>query len=509
MSHPATGSIKLISIDWLEVFCREDRVQTMDAQYFIAQGWNVTIRPYGTPQYREMFILNDEYGKPFLEIRRNPYSLKKDMGIFDEGACHIRLSNRVCYQKNPIDKLRNFLLKYNYIYKGLSRIDICSDQYEFDNGMNPQNLVNDVMKEKIWKVRQSAISTHTDDGDDTHRYLTELVNKDEEQQELDAHGKETNKGRKWNSLKWGSQRSAITTKIYNKTLELRTESRDKLYIKDAWFKAGLCDFQKCYYDVTDRKTGEITRKTKMVIVEKGTAIQGEIPLKDVKELQIWRVEFSLRANARKWINKSTNKRLEISLNSFDDYFKLGYMFYLQSEWLFNFVYAAKNSNGDAERKDRCKKIKLFNTKFIENATSYRPSRQTTEEAPTRTEKIIANKLLKIYKEKKKDETKREAQYRKACLIVAGKLLDGLHRSYYLTNDDKKLYNELLASPDPDTNILFDDEADIDVQIEQSKERWKDLMRKAEQEAIRYRSLTYDDKLTNTEQQYITINDLPF
>lgn len=509
MSHPANGSVKLISLDWLEVFCTEDRIQEMNADYFISQGWSVTKRPYGTPQYKEMFTLNDEYNKPYLEIRRNPYSLKKDGGIFELGDCHIRLANRVCYQKKPVDKLRDFLIKYHYKYKNISRVDICSDQYEFDNGMNPQNFVNNIMMEKIWKVRQSIINAHTDDGDDTHRYLTGLIKKDEEQIELDAHGKETNLGRRWNSLKWGSSRSAITTKIYNKTLELRAESRDKLYIKDAWAKAGLCDFQKCTYEVTNRNTGEITKKSKMVIVKKGTAVQGEIPLEQVDELQIWRVEFSIRANGRTWVNKSNDNKFTITLDAIDDYFKLGWMFYTQTAWLFNFVHAAKNLNGEAERKDRCKPIKLFNTKFLENSINYQPSRQTIEDCPTRTEKIIANKLLKIYKEKRKDETRRDAQYRKACLLVAGKLLDGLHRGYYLTNDDKKLYQEMLANPDPDTKLIFDDEADTDIQIEQSRQRWMDLMAKASEEAKRYRALTNDDTLTNPNENYININNLPF
>lgn len=68
-------ALKCINLDWLEVYCIEPTA--MDANYFQNLGWQVNSRVYGTPLMREMFTLLGENGKPFLEIRRNPYSLKK------------------------------------------------------------------------------------------------------------------------------------------------------------------------------------------------------------------------------------------------------------------------------------------------------------------------------------------------------------------------------------------------------------------------------------------------
>lgn len=441
-------SNKLISIDWLEVFCKEPLGACLDANYYKALGWSVTPRDYGTPQYREMFYINDEHGKPFLEIRRNPYSLKSEGGIFDANDCHIRLSNRTCYMPKQIDMLRKFLLNNNYIYKGISRIDICSDQAVFDNGMNPQNLCNDFIKEKIWKVHQSALSSHADDADDSTRYLQELIElfKSYDKLHLSAHGNGHNFGRTWNSIKWGSPRSAISTKIYNKTLELQTESREKLYIKDAWVKQGLCDLQKVGYDVK-QKDGSTVHKSKMVCVEPNSSIPEEIPIEEARLIKIWRVEFSIRSDGRTWVDIEKDKKIELNLTNFDDSYKVAKAFYMMTSWNFQFVWSAFTPQGKAKRKDRCKAIELYNLAWIEEAKKYRPTQPTREENPSRTDKIIANKLLKEYKTISETDTPKDKQYKKACLLIAGGLLQGLHRKFYMSDEDLRLYQQLLSKND--------------------------------------------------------------
>ena len=230
------NKVKCINLDWLSVYCLEPKGVVMNAAYFKALGWTVEEREYGTPQYREKFtLMNGRH--PFLEIERNPYSLKQNGGIFEPESCHIRLANRTLYQPQPVQQLTNFIVKYGYEYKGISRVDVCCDLTIFDNGMKPQDLANKYMKDKIWKVHQSHMAPNTDDGDDTWRIKVHLG----------AHGKETKTGRTWNSLKWGSPKSALSTKLYNKTYELETNT-GKFYIKDTWVKAGLCDLQKVRYE---------------------------------------------------------------------------------------------------------------------------------------------------------------------------------------------------------------------------------------------------------------------
>lgn len=396
------NKVKCINLDWLSVYCLEPKGCVMNAAYYKKLGWSVEEREYGTPQYREKFtLMNGRH--PFLEIERNPYSLKQNGGIFEPESCHIRLANRTLYQPNPVQQLTNFIIKYGYEYKGISRVDVCCDLTIFDNGMKPQDLANKYIKDKIWKVHQSHIAPNTDDGDDSWRIPIHLG----------AHGKETKTGRTWNSLKWGSPKSALSTKLYNKTLELETNT-GKFYIKDAWVKAGLCDLQKVRYEYRNPKTKEIEIRSKQISVVPGTAINQEIPIEEAKKIDVWRVEFSMNSEGRKWIDLGDNHIVDLSLNAFDNLDSLAATFFTCSEWLFCFIYAkwiTKGATRWKERTNRCKKLQLFNTKFLHS--HYKPQRQTEMEDPSRTEKIMMYRLI----QKSKDKNLSEA-YREACHQVA-------------------------------------------------------------------------------------------
>lgn len=203
---------RCVNIDWLEVFASEYTFDqdVRDATYYERLGYKVEQREYGTPQYREMFTIYQN-GFPYIEIRRNPYSLKKHGGIFNDNDCHIRLSNRTCYFLSPIDELRHFMIAHQYEYKSLSRIDICLDFNYFDRGDNPNKVMLDYMSNRISKINQCNIS---------------------------AHGKDSFSQRIWNSVSWGSKNSMVSTKLYCKSLELK-EVKDKFYIRDCWLTAGL------------------------------------------------------------------------------------------------------------------------------------------------------------------------------------------------------------------------------------------------------------------------------
>lgn len=200
---------RCVNIDWLEVFCNETS-NLLNADYFVSKGYKVVMRNYGTPQYREMFTIWDD-GQPFIEVRRDPYSLREVGGIFRRGDCHLRLVNKACYSLSPIDDLRKFLIAHGYTYNALSRIDICLDFNFFDNGQRPDRVLEDYMCGKISKINQCNIA---------------------------AHGKDSFGGRTWHSLSWGSPSSTIRTKLYCKSLEMR-EVHEKPYILDQWLAAGL------------------------------------------------------------------------------------------------------------------------------------------------------------------------------------------------------------------------------------------------------------------------------
>lgn len=412
-------ALKCINLDWLEVFCLEDG--NLDAKYFQRLGWCVNEREYGTPLYKEMFTLINEHGKPFLEIRRNPYSLRENGGIFEKGSCHIRLSNRTLYTYNPIQQLQEFLVKYNYTLKGITRIDIACDQLVFDNGMNPEKLISDYMSGLILKNRNSRIN---------------------------VHGSEKADGRNWNSIKWGSASSPLSTKIYDKTLELK-EASDKLYIKDAWVKAGLCDMQKVVYDYKDKKTGIEEKRSKMVIVKAGTKTEEERTIDEVEEVKVWRVEFSIKSEARNWITIDNKHVLSIGLTKFQTRERCLLMFLLLSKWCMNFVKAEYNEDGQQKRKDRCTPIILYSEKNLEN--TFKPHRVTEKEDPTRTQKIIYNRLIRMSQESNEnvpDDVKR------ICLELVN-FLARRHGNYYMTDEEMKRVEKLKEETHhiQDTEIL--------------------------------------------------------
>lgn len=335
-------NIKCINLDWLEVFAEEPVIKPHDAEYFRSVGYKVKERAYGTPQYREMFtVLSDNI--PVFEIRRNPYSIKSEGGIFKPNACHIRLCNQTCYEVDPIAHLRAFMCAHDYTYVSISRIDIALDFNQFDNGMKPDNFIMKYMRGKISKINQSNLS---------------------------AHGTDQWAGRVFNSLKWGSPSSPVTTKLYNKTLELK-QGEDKPYIRQRWEDAGLNTSQ-----------------------------------------DVWRIEFSLSSQMQSLKSLKTGEVFRKSIMHYDSRERLLRQFFILYNKYFDFRKLITNRKSDGKlvyvRKYNCPRIELFR---IDDAEPYAPSRNITKKKrPDRIWKIIINRLDKIVdNDKERRATRKAAQ----------------------------------------------------------------------------------------------------
>lgn len=354
---------RCVNIDWLQVFCREPYPYNLDADYFQRQGYKVKRRDYGTPQYAEMFTVY-ENDFPFIEIRRNPYSLKQNGGIFLSGHCHLRLANRACYAPSPIDDLRKFMLANHYDYISISRIDICLDFNVFDFGDKPEKVLRDYMEGRLSKINQCNIA---------------------------AHGKDKWAGRCWNSLSWGSKNSMVSTKMYNKSLELK-ETHDKFYIRDAWEQAGLRI-----------------------------------------DADVWRVEFSVNSDMKGYVKLDTGEVVDNNLTSYDDRHKCLFRFHSLAAHYFHFKYVERMDNGQLRRKDRCRDKILFIIK--KNEEAYKPKMLTTQTEPTRTDKILINRLYAIQYDSHMSARDREA---------ATQLISYYHAHMRMAlNDDKYSILQLL------------------------------------------------------------------
>lgn len=266
-----------------------------------------------------MFTILDDYDQPAIEIRRDPSSLQgRDGGLFPPNSCHIRLSNRACYQSNPVAYLRDFLARHNYTFKKIFRLDVCLDFEHFDKGDDPQAFIRRYMNGIYAKVNQGNIS---------------------------AHGTEQWNGREWNSLSWGKPKSMVGTKLYCKTLELEQAS-DKPYIRQAWWEFS----RQC----SPAEQDCILIDDPINMTKRG---------KDGKPYKpaIWRVEFSIKSSAQRWfvIDRAVHGSGKIvmphTLSLYDSKEKLLKVFASLAEHYFHFKYYDPDT-----RKDRCKDKVLFN-----------------------------------------------------------------------------------------------------------------------------------------------------
>lgn len=346
-SQLSDGIKRCLNLDWFEVYLLESIQHfPMDTKFFESRGWEVKKREYGTPQYREKFTLY-QGGFPLYEISRDPYSTKEQGGIFEKNACHLRVCNRTLYEKDCIKHLREFLLSYDYIFKGITRADVCLDFVTFDNMMKPQTLINNWNKGLFRKI--NACNSH-------------------------EHGVDRWSAKEINSVKWGSEQSMISTKLYNKTMELSRVSHDKFYIRDAWKAAGIPD-----------------------------------------DSEVWRIEFSIKGNCKKWIrvsdpqvekggkeqnlneflkeNKGKIEFLELQniISTYESKERLNVLFFSLASKYFHWKKQTLTKDGNKQRKDRCEDVNLF--KY--GGEIFKPEPLTLDREPGRTERLLIKHCKEI------------------------------------------------------------------------------------------------------------------
>lgn len=359
---------RCVNIDWLECYCLEDSINfPHNADYFRRQGWEVMDREYGTPMYHEMFTLYDHAGEPFAEVRRAPKSSSRHAGIFNPYSAHVRLCNRSCYMQEAARVLDLFLSQSGFAFQRISRIDICYDFEHFDYGDDPQRFVQRFMAGRYSKINQANIS---------------------------AHGLDQWDGRFWNSISWGSKKSMVGTKLYNKTKELR-EVHDKPYIRQAWYAAGLVDD----FTTLERTAPDGTRY----------------------KPQIWRVEFSIKSSTKHWFvcedYSGERKQLQSYRNTLPVYYtreQLWQVFLSLSKHYFHFKKVqCKEGTDELQRKDRCEDKKLFNEKDL--AQFYQLEKLTTA---TPRNPQLDRLLMRLYEYRDKNY---DQDIRDACNVLIAQL----------------------------------------------------------------------------------------
>lgn len=203
--------LRCCNLDWLEVYCFEPLSEPRDPEYFRGCGLWVHERDYGTRVFSQMFTILDDHDQPFVEVRRAPFSRLDEIGILPPNAVHLRLSNRACYFNDAATKLLTFMQTHSFEFRAITRVDVCLDFLKFDTNDDPQAFIRRYVQHVYSKINQTNMR---------------------------LYGRDSFTGREWNSVAWGNPKSQVSTKLYNKALEL-AQVHDKPYIRQSWFEAGL------------------------------------------------------------------------------------------------------------------------------------------------------------------------------------------------------------------------------------------------------------------------------
>ena len=358
--------VRCINLDWVEVYVLEP--YSLTAEYFQRQGYKVHVRAYGTPMYEEMFVLYN--GKePLMEVRRSPYSKKSMGGIFDDHSVHLRLPNLQCYKLHPVEFVQAFIKRHRYQYVSTTRLDFCLDFNTFDYNRAVMPFIRKYMAGRYFKMNQSRIA---------------------------AHGADCWPLREFWSLKWGSENSALTTKLYDKTAELLTGGHDKPYIWDAWKDAGI--------------------DTTLPVYRVEFSIKGA-ELKRMRKDEIERVEMvNTNTGELHWEKQHKDRFIMLDFNKYPTRDACLFTFMALADKYFDFREATLNRNGNPQRRDRCPRISLF--AISEEQRGYTPLRFTTKPQPGRTLLLLAKKLISMAQ----DPEHYTREFRDKCYTIAAQLM---------------------------------------------------------------------------------------
>lgn len=252
--------MRCVNLDWLEVSCEESSNRfPCDPDYFRSRGFIVHERDYGTRVWGQVFTIEDNEGHDWIEVRRCPPSGASDFKGLNEYSCRLRVVNAQLYVDGCVQRFRDFLATHDYIFKRIYRIDIAYDFEYFDSGDQPARFARRYVECKYRKINQCK---------------------------MNAFANDTWTSFEWESLSWGSPHSMVSTKLYNKTREIETVSKQKTYIVYSWFLNGLID------DPVNRLRVD----------------SGGVKYKP----EIWRLEFSMKSQADRWlvIEDQSGKRVK-------------------------------------------------------------------------------------------------------------------------------------------------------------------------------------------------------
>lgn len=308
-----------INVDWLQVFCHDRNKDMLNNIYFGISTYEFKLLPYSSRHFKQIWEVIDADGDKYAIIQRVPHS-----GIISADGAIIQLCNRELYRAHYASSFLLFLQSHGFTYKSLSRLDICFDSNILAYKLRHSNLIKGLMTGTILKNNQSRVQWN----------FSAMAN--------------VGKPMECNSCSFGSKSSSVSTKMYNKTLEMK-EQKSKPYIIENWGYNGID---------TDK--------------------------------DVWRIEISIKSDASNTIRTSTGEIFRLSADALRLQEMTEDIFFSYAKKYFSF----KRNNG-TKNKTRMPDLEIFPKERI---ATLHPIRITEEKDSTRSDRIFLKKLHALSRE---------------------------------------------------------------------------------------------------------------
>jgi len=188
------------SIDWLTF---NIKLKDINNPFIRDEGIYAEEREQGTNIFKRVKDFYNTRDELIFTIVFQPHSkiIKQDFG-------QLQIANKWLYVGNLSKLVYKIFFQSNFELVNISRIDLCTDFFNFVDTYKPLSFIQDVAKGNVIKVNPSSVNFWGKTGDYT----------------IDYH-----------AMNIGDRESTFNFKLYNKTKELE-EKHEKGYIKTKWYK---------------------------------------------------------------------------------------------------------------------------------------------------------------------------------------------------------------------------------------------------------------------------------
>lgn len=360
-----------INVDWLQVFCADMNDEPLNVIYNGKSSFDFKLLPHTSRQFSEIWNVYDIDGEHYAVIQRKPFS-----SIISKDGAIIQLVNRELYKTFWASEFIVFMAQHHFRFKSISRIDICFDSNTLYGGLRHSNLIKKLLLGEFLKNNQARIRENWGVSANTARPM------------------------ECNSISFGSKGSAVSTKIYNKSLEMR-EVKNKPYIVECWHYNGI----DCEQDV-------------------------------------WRCEISIKSDANKLIRYGEAEPFRITPHVLDMQHQIEELFYAYAEKYFDI----KKNNG-TKNKTRMPQVKLFPS---DRKPTIRPVRITNEHDSSRSDRIFLKKLHSLLTNMRNIDSQTEnAIWEVSNAFVLSRQLSAWRQQKLLADADGHLENV------PNISVILD------------------------------------------------------